>query len=425
MAKKQKPRRILSIDGAGIYGLMSVLWLRQLCEQDERFLSGDDEEGIDLFAGISAGAVTALMLARHERPRELLLSGELEEFWAERIGAFSNVSDPVQSWLSLWGIGGWFGEADFLGQLQRHFGDKTLADLAQPVLISTFNWLGHFEPTPGDRGEANRQNEFVTGKHHGGWQPSYFSNHDLDSSRTSSVVEVAYGAASPAGLRAIRNGHSDAGIYAVSPSVHALSSIAHLCGMTERIPRDVVAELGRNLGVIRESVERNTTPEQLWAARNLLAQSASAAEHELAPLRESIAPLASITMLSVGNGSRVSSFWLRNFNFSMQQMSVVPTNPFQGQFLPPFMSAALDALSSDEDLTCRKVLGARYHRLQASLMPLPVLLATWSSRFPFMQQVFEQWIRQMERTAPSAEAVGKALKFIGGRNWRGADTGPG
>src|SRR5690242_19279812 len=103
------PIRIVSIDGGGIYGLTSATWMRQLCERDPNFLkpTGPGAQ-IPLLAGISSGAVNALLLAKEPDPRQALLDGVIQAFWKEPIGAFSH-SNPWTAWWSLYGVGGWFG----------------------------------------------------------------------------------------------------------------------------------------------------------------------------------------------------------------------------------------------------------------------------------------------------------------------------
>jgi len=418
MTQAHRRYRILSIDGGGIYGLVSVLWLRKLCEQDEKFLSGND---IHLFAGISAGAITAALLAQHERPREALLSGALERFWAEQIGMFSNTVDPVQAWLSLWGIGGWFGEADFRQQLKAVFQDQTLADLKQPVFLSTFNWLGTHasEQQPVSPGPWSPFNTAL----HSSWQPCFFSNVGPSANRTASVADVVYGAASPAGLRAIRQGLSDAGLFAVSPSVNALASILHLCGHIERRSSHTSSQLLKKITTIRNRLNKLSTAtptDQLWAQMDTLKGKADKARRQAARVKRSESPLRGVTMLSVGNGSQTPSFWLPDFNLSLQQLSFVPTNPFQGQFSPPFTSVTFGGLTGDENLICRELLGSRYHRLQAGLMAMPVIPATVASRNPFVRQCFEQWIYSAQDTLASQDAVREALRFIASPDWRSA-----
>ena len=130
---------ILSFDGGGIYALTEAIWLRQLCEQVPGFLT---PRQVRIFAGTSAGAVNALLLARHESPREAVLAGELERFWT-KTGILSNEENFVTRWTGTL-MTAMYGDA--LGALHDVFGDMTLKDLADEgrnrVLISTFNYTG-------------------------------------------------------------------------------------------------------------------------------------------------------------------------------------------------------------------------------------------------------------------------------------------
>ncbi len=422
MKHVRRHHRILSIDGGGIYGLVSVLWLRRLCELDEDFLSGDD---VALFAGISAGAITAALLPQHERPREALLSGAVEKFFMQQPGIFSNSVDPVQSWLSLWGIGGWLGEEDFRQQLRSVFKDQTLKDLHHPVLISTFDWLGAPKSAPRSSGEGPLNN-FNT-QLHSSWQPVFFSNHADQVGQDMSVVDVVYGAASPAGLRAIHKGFSDAGLFAVSPSVNSLASIVHLCNTIEYRAKEDLAKHFEQIGLVDDALENATSAEQLWAQRNTLKALTSQLSQRVEKLHQAATPLQRTAMLSVGNGSQTPAFWLQSFNLSMQQLGAIPTNPFQGHLFPPFSSITFGALSGNENLICQEILGPRYHRLQAHLMPIPVIPATVLSRNSFIQQAFEQQIYAAQQSPQSIHAVESARDFLQSPGWLGEspqDTPP-
>ncbi|MCA9649183.1 MAG: patatin-like phospholipase family protein [Myxococcales bacterium] len=59
---------IISMDGGGIYGLATARMLRKLCERDPAFLAKSDIASYR-FAGTSAGALNALLLAKEEDPR--------------------------------------------------------------------------------------------------------------------------------------------------------------------------------------------------------------------------------------------------------------------------------------------------------------------------------------------------------------------
>ncbi len=425
----EKNIRILSVDGGGIYGLVSAIWLRQLCEQDEEFLTGKD---IDVFAGISAGALMVLLLAKEECPRDFVLRGGLEKFWAEQVGVFSNEVDPVKSWLSLWNVGGWFGEADFLQQLDRHFGEMTFADLKHDVVISTFDWVG--TPSPSQHSTHNPAQwspwasqsftepwaAWASVSTNSNWRPRIFTRqHD----KTSKVRDIAYAAATPAGFRAVRDGLSDAGIFAVSPSVHALSAILYAQQRNEKELKKtfnkVIEKLKRiqDLTVQFPITERG--PEAKSVSDEVANQAGDARKQMTDELLPVIAPLQNISMLSVGNGSQTPAFWLRDFDLSSLQMSLVPTNPFSGHFYPPNASLMLDGLSGDVANTCKLVLGKRFHRLNAPLLSTPLLMATMLCRFPQWRQFFVQQIQFLTEQPLSKDAVDGAMRFLQSYAWFG------
>src|SRR5690349_4043458 len=119
--------QIISINGRGLYVLVSAIWLIKLIEMDVTALEPDS---VGPYARSSAGAVSSLILATQQDPRKALREGLLERFWTERVGAFSNVMNPMAAWLSLFNIGGWVGEADFRYVLEKYIDPKmTLGDL--------------------------------------------------------------------------------------------------------------------------------------------------------------------------------------------------------------------------------------------------------------------------------------------------------
>ncbi|HEY8209168.1 MAG TPA: patatin-like phospholipase family protein, partial [Myxococcaceae bacterium] len=201
--------RILSIDGAGLYGLTAAIWLRRLCEADERFLSGDD---VQLFAGTSSGAINCMMLARHERPRDAVLSGELEKFWKQP-GIFAN-TNPLSAFFSVFGVTGWFSSKDFISTLQATFGDLRLKDFKHQVFVSSFSWVGSEQQSISPTRQSARH-----------WKPKYWSNPDLidEPDREARAVDVAYAAAAPPVFRPIVSGFGDGAQFTPNPSVEAVA----------------------------------------------------------------------------------------------------------------------------------------------------------------------------------------------------------
>lgn len=374
-----RQRRILSIDGAGVYGLISAVWLRHLCEQNPDFLAPGQ---IDLFAGISSGAINTLLLAKSADPRSVVLSGELEAFWTAPRGVFSNPS-PTGSALSLLGLAPWYDQTDFLEQLERHFGQMTLAELPNKVLITTFNWTGRhtFDFSGGGMRVATPQ---APGTPARAWGPKFFCTlgppHDGDYR----VVDIAYGAAAPPGLRPIRGGIGDAGTFTGNPAVEAIAAMAREIEGWD--PIDHAACAGNPSA---DPVPPGT------------------------PMRH----LDEIALLSLGDGACEPSYWLENFNLGMIPMSLLPTNPFRRDWFSPVWEVSVQAPVKEASYVARTLLVDRYHRLDANLMEMPMLLASLYARSMFLRAHIFRHIDAVTRSAPSLEVVAATTAFL--RNgWR-------
>lgn len=371
-------RRILSIDGAGVYGLISAIWLRQMCERDPNFLAPGQ---VDLFAGISSGAVNALLLAKSKDPRAAVLSGELEAFWRERRGVFSNPM-PVSRALSWFGLTPWYDANSFLRQLEGHFGQLTLGDLPNKVLVSTFNWTGQ------------RSFEFSTwpklarpdplGRR--SWQPKLFCTLEDTSDARYRVVDIAYGAAAPPGFRPIRGGIGDAGTFTGNPSVEAIAAMA------------------RSLAGWPAVGEQGCTD---------CTQGANDAVPETVPVHE----LDRISLLSIGDGSCEPSYWLQSFGLGSVPMALLPTNPSQGAWFSPVWEVSIQAPVADASHISRMLLVDRFHRLDADLMELPMLLASLFARNLVARDAVFRHIEDKTRSDLSQRVVSLAAAYLN-NGWR-------
>jgi hypothetical protein len=379
------PIRIVAVDGGGIYGMASATWLRQLCERDANFL--DPATQRPLLAGISSGAVNALLLAKEPDPRAALLSGTIENFWKEPIGAFSH-TNPVTAWWSLFGVGAWFGANDFEYQLQKTFGDMRLGDLQQPVLIATFNWAGtqgpiDFQTPPlyspevlfGFPFTGNNPNDTS-------WRPKIFTNlwgNDEDMSYR--VRDVVYAAATPPGWRRTKGGIGDAGVYTANPTVQAIAAVVSCYQQFYTLAPD---KMEGGLPLSRGEL------------------------------------LDHIAALSMSDGSVVPHYWLKNFSLSSSQFAVYPTNPYEMQWYPPTATISLDASSEDVNYISQNLLGCeRYHRLHADILPFPTLAATQLSRWKVYKDYFLKSIENATQTAASNDAVNSAVQFLESAGWLG------
>ncbi len=399
-------RRVLSIDGAGIYGLTSARWLRRLCEQEPSFLNGED---VYLFAGCSSGAVNSLLLAQRDKPRDAVLSGELEEFWHDP-GTFTN-SNPMGQMLSWMELSGWFGEKDFMDLLVRHFGDRTLGDLKHRVLISTFNWAGappDFPPiAKGGEGEkaapavtapsfatllqdlakgfspqqgANVPSAARIADDRRRWHPEMFSNAKDSAQRRFRVADIAYGAATPPGFRALRGGIGDGASFSASPSVDA---IAHL---------------------VAEERERQ---EDRAAKRAVV--------HDV---------LDTISLLSLGDGTYSPYHFLPNNNLGFSTWDKIPANPLLGAFWGP-SSYSLQPAEMAATHIAQELLGDEFFRLNAPIMDIPTVVAAYIARWPSYRLWLLHRIEQATKTELSEAGVADALRFVRSDAWleeRGSKT---
>jgi len=204
---EKPPYQVLSFDAGAIFGLSTAIMLRKLCEKNDQFLNGND---VALFAGTSIGGLISLYLAMFEQPRDAVLQNDnMEAVFAEPL-LYSNMLNPVQGFLSLFGLTAWSGEADFKALLKIIFQNKTLADLKHRVMITCFNYCGS------NAGEAGNS----------GWQTHIYSNFLFgDTQNDLKIADVAYNACSFPGLRPLPDGLSDGGIFAPDPSVAGIAAI--------------------------------------------------------------------------------------------------------------------------------------------------------------------------------------------------------
>ncbi len=390
----RKRKRILAIDGGGIYGLTSALWLRKLCEADANFLNGED---IHLFAGCSSGAVNSLLLAKSKVPREAVLSGELERFWHDP-GTFSN-TDPVGQWLSFMELSGWYGERDFLDLLLRYFGEMTLGELHHKVLISTFNWSGRdpqFPPLSASAGvsawDAMNQRKLdakdpwkdllaqvpnvpltaLTRR----WRPQMFHNVGNSKDSAFAVAEIAYGAATPPGFRALRGGIGDGASFSASPSVDAIAFVVQC----ERKARET---------------------------------------HEHTAIVQST--LADLSVLGLGDGTFRPYHFLPNSNLGFLTWGMVPSNPLNGVFFPP-NSYSLQPADEEATLIASELLGESFFRLNPSVMEIPTVTAAYLAKWPSWRNFLLKRIQENNDTPPSLARIADATKFLQSKRWLGAEA---
>ena len=481
-AKAQTSRalRVLSIDGAGVYGYVGARWLRQIWEKVPTFLAPDPEHEIALFAGISSGAVNALLLAKHEDPREALRTKELESFWKAPNGAFAN-SNPMASMLSMMGITPLFSTSDFIRLLKEHFGDMRLGDLKHPVMIGTFNFHGqsgkidfgtesdlpwtspetfsNLKPntTPGDEKRLRQ------------WRPKFFNNlRRNEPDNDVRVVDVAFAAAAPPPLRAIRGGLGDAAVFTANPSVECMTALLDL--LTWLRPERRKAMLNEALRSTRVDIpasaieqdaydiydsifnEEGTLESVQAAAARAQAQTPTEVpltfayddetravsefdtDHassirdpeKLKAVRSKFVDLVMdeytgimqkvfrrARVMSIGDGVKEANYWLKDYAMGNTPYSQMPTNPAMNQWFPPSYLLALDAPRQSAHYVTERLLGTmRYHRLNPPLMELPTVVATMMTRFWPWHEVIVQAIDKEVDSEVSKRAIQATVDYV-------------
>jgi hypothetical protein len=402
------------MDGGGIYGLTEALWLKKLCQRCPWFLSGED---VQVFAGCSAGAINALLLARHERPREAVLSGELEAFWTDT-GTFTN-SDPVNSYLSWFGLAPWFSDQDFLKLLKKYFGDTTLKDVKQRVLITAYSWTGNTRPDFSDPPYSapwpfsllgpGAVEQAATGK--ASWCPLYIHNFPPPGWKSSEddglgnawlgdhflITDLAYAAATPPGFRKIRGGVGDGASFNANPALAAIV-VAHLF-------HDMLWAKTRE--AYQEEIKR-ATPDDPVHSHLRSALLGLYADPTVSPRELDFARL---SLLSIGAGQAMPAYWLRNIDLGFSTFQSMPTNPLGGNWFPP-TAYGLDPAEKDAANLCAVLLKDRFFRINPPVLWVPTVMAAYLARFPLVLQQLIQQIYAAVETPDSLAEVDGAVEFL-------------
>lgn len=192
---------ILSLDGGGIRGLISVIILERLEQARPGFL-----ERVDLFAGTSTGGLLALGLGALKSPAEMR---RLYEIYGKKVFADSLIDD-IHDLGHL--IGAEYGIEPLKERLSEQFGAMTLADLPKRVLISAF--------------DLDCPPACVTDRR--SWKAKFFHNFPgPESDGMQPVVDVGIFTAAAPTYFPVYKGFVDGGVVAGNPSVCALAQALH------------------------------------------------------------------------------------------------------------------------------------------------------------------------------------------------------
>ena len=361
--------RILSLDGGGIYGLFTVLMLKELCMKNEDFLKGDD---VHLFAGTSAGALIALALAKAENPRDVILNGELEKFFADG-RLYGKGQRPSNILSGLMGITSWSGSHGAVQLYQEYFGDLLFSKLKHKVLISSFNLSGNPEARDGRR-----------------WKPKMFDNFpNFNESEALKVWEVAYGASAPVMWRPIMRGISDGGIFADSPTMHTIAKILqHRRDWNESL----------NIRNTEEERDRFSVDETLK----------------------------SIRLLSLGVGNKIPYYNVSDFNLGYLSFNLLPTNFKNKDFYPAIFYLMLDPQVETSSYEAKQLIQKRFRRLSPGVLQYPIppiLAAMYLSRWDLLRQRYIKTIHEGMNDSLTKEELSKTEAWLT-TFWRLKDDPP-
>lgn len=195
--------RVLSLDGGGIRGLVTVILLQRLSALPN--LHGWLDR-VQLLAGTSTGGILALALAARmdlATIRDLYVDKGKEIFddsWVDDVLDLGRVA------------GAEYDTKNLARELRRLFGDTTLGDLERRVLVTAFDLDSGDDPeepvTPQERS----------------WKPKIFHNYggrDSDAKMLARKVAL-YTSAAPTYFPSV-DGYIDGGVYANNPAMCALA----------------------------------------------------------------------------------------------------------------------------------------------------------------------------------------------------------
>jgi len=189
--------KIISFDGGGIKGIVTLALLQRLEQQVPGFVSR-----ADFYAGTSTGGIIALGLAAGKNLQELLdlyvKDGVkiFDDSWLKNIIHLGDI------------IGARYDQRNLQKILVDKFGNLKLEDLNKRVLIPSFD-LDHVDP-------ANPQTHC--------WNPKFFHNFPgTDSDGELTVVDVALDTSAAPTYFPAHDGFIDGGVLANNPTMAAVA----------------------------------------------------------------------------------------------------------------------------------------------------------------------------------------------------------
>ena len=236
---KKSVRRVLSIDGGGIRGIIPALVLAHL----ERQTGQPASELFDLMVGTSTGGILALALSLQDEAGEPLLGAKRMVALYERHGA--EIFEQ-SLWRKVRTVGGIFEEAyshkALEAVLEYYFGDRTLSECGVPAMVTSYDI-------------QNRRTVFMKS-----WHPDHSALLCSEAARATSAAPTYF---EPANLQWADEKRTliDGGVYMNSPAVSAYAEARKL------FPDEPIAMLSLGTGELTRPIpyeEARTWGSALW-----------------------------------------------------------------------------------------------------------------------------------------------------------------
>jgi len=376
MVANEKSFRILSLDAGGLYGLFSALMLKELIKQEPMFLR---KGSVDLFAGTASGAITTLILAKHEEPRDGI--EEVINFWKDQ-RLYWNFNP-----LSLVGLSSWYDQQVLRLVLQEHFGALKLEDLKHQVLITAFNWAGN-ALCPPDR------------RH---WKPKiYYNFPESESDRKTPVVDLATRVFGNSFLFPIMDGQQSGTWYAPNPVLCGVAKAVNFLGTAPPEYKTFILNIKDTM-----SIKEGTMSEELRL-----------------PVKQLLSHL---SVLSVGIGNKVPFLPVNTENWGSQQWLMGMFNHHLNQWVQPLQyiysqgPEELAKYQADNLLNWKTTDQAKnegFHRLDTDIFKNPVWLDMWWLRNNFIyHQLLLHHIENSLYTGDTIEAIDNASDWLTKNGW--------
>lgn len=186
-----KSYKVLSIDGGGIYGVLTVQILVRLNLLFPEFLNK-----VELFAGTSIGGIIALGLANGTSPEEIK---NIFLEYADDI-FYHDISRKA---LSAIGLKSKYNNKNLKKVLQYEFGNKKLNELDKKVLISSYDL---------DSMSLGWRT----------WKPKFFHNYEGDDQDCDLIVDIGLATAAAPVFFPTHEGYIDGSLAANNPSMAAI-----------------------------------------------------------------------------------------------------------------------------------------------------------------------------------------------------------